>query len=273
MKPRVFIASSVEGLDIAWAIQENLRHVAECTVWTQGVFELNESNIETLLKSLDRFEYGVFVFNSDDVAKIRQKTVNVTRDNVIFELGLFYGSHGKQRNFIIAPQGVNLHIPTDLLGIAPATFDPSHSDGNLTAALGPACTQITRAINKSSEFGHLSESVEIEQVSREWSNSFINVPKSRKDSIRGKWEGEVIPRNSSKLRAPLGKLKPQNVDMSFALKPGMKLITATSTFQSPITERGLILNDELFPKAVDGHDISSGLSFSVDVRDAVDQVL
>jgi hypothetical protein len=30
---------------------------------------------------------------------------------------------------------------------------------------------------------------------------------------------------------------------------------------------------ELFPKAVDGHDISSGLSFSVDVRDAVDQVL
>jgi hypothetical protein len=35
----------------------------------------------------------------------------------------------------------------------------------------------------------------------------------------------------------------------------------------------VVPNVELFPKAVDGHDISSGLSFSVDVRDAVDQVL
>jgi hypothetical protein len=35
----------------------------------------------------------------------------------------------------------------------------------------------------------------------------------------------------------------------------------------------LVIAAELFPKAVDGHDISSGLSFSVDVRDAVDQVL
>ena len=37
-KPRVFIGSSSEGLKVAEYIQLGLDYVAECTVWTQGVF-------------------------------------------------------------------------------------------------------------------------------------------------------------------------------------------------------------------------------------------
>ena len=105
MKPRVFIASSAESLEIAYSIQENLEHIAEITVWSQGVFELSKYTLDQLLDLIDEIDFGVFIFTPDDILQIRNIQKTAVRDNVVFELGLFIGHLGKERNFIVIPKG------------------------------------------------------------------------------------------------------------------------------------------------------------------------
>ena len=149
IKPKVFVASSVEGLDVSYALQENLEHSAEVTVWSQGIFDLSEYVLDELVKGLCEFDFSVFVFSFDDVTRIRSEESKTTRDNVVFELGLFIGSLGRQRCYIVMPRGIKkIHLPTDILGITPATYDPDRIDSNPQAALGTACNQIRRMLKK-----------------------------------------------------------------------------------------------------------------------------
>lgn len=148
-KPQVFIGCSSESLDIGWALQENLERDADCTVWDQGVFKLSESNLESLMKELDKSDYGIFILTPDDITEIREVEKKTPRDNVIFELGLFIGRIGSKRTFMVIPRGYGeLHLPTDLSGIIPAEYDSSRLKSNPKATLGPACNQIRKAITE-----------------------------------------------------------------------------------------------------------------------------
>lgn len=147
-KPRLFIGSSSENLKIAYAIQENLDHDFEATVWNQSVFDLSRSTLETLVAKVPDFDVAVFVFSPDDVANVRGEAKQIVRDNVVFELGLFIGQLGRERTFIVVPRGTeSLHLPSDLLGITAATYEAGRSDRNWNAALGPACNQIRKALD------------------------------------------------------------------------------------------------------------------------------
>ena len=148
-RPRVFVGSSTESLDLAYAIQENLQRDAEVTVWPQGIFEPSQTALRSLIQVLDKSDFGVFVFTPDDRLRLRKRTQSAVRDNVVFELGLFIGKLGSERSFMVVPEGfTDLRIPTDLTGVTPGNYDPSRGDKNLQAALGPFCNHVRRALKR-----------------------------------------------------------------------------------------------------------------------------
>ena len=143
MKPTLFVGSSSESLDVAYAAQRNLEDVSEVVVWTQGIFELTKSYLESLLEALDDTEFGLFILGADDLIRIRGTEMPTARDNVIFELGLFIGRLGRDRTFILMPKrSADFHLPTDLLGVSTATFETPSRPDRIQAALGPACHDI-----------------------------------------------------------------------------------------------------------------------------------
>lgn len=147
MKPSVFIGCARESLEVAYALQEELEYDAEVTVWPQSIFRPSSNTLEELTKQLHRFDFGIFVTTPDDSAVVRGEPRELPRDNVILELGMFIGRLGRERCFIIAPRGdKKLRIPSDLLGLAALEYDPQRLDGNIQAALGPACNKIRKEI-------------------------------------------------------------------------------------------------------------------------------
>jgi hypothetical protein len=145
--PRVFVASSGEAERLAEAIQQNLKG-AEVTLWTQEAFRIGHTIIDELDRNLERSDFGVFVFAPNDIVVIRGQEQLAVRDNVLFELGMFIGRLGKERSFIVRPKGVDMRLPTDLLGIITAKYDRERATREPAAALGSACTQIADAIKQ-----------------------------------------------------------------------------------------------------------------------------
>lgn len=147
MKPKLFIGSSSEALDISHKIKEILEEVASVTIWTENISNLSSNILDDLIKASDEFNFGIFVFNPDDIIEIRNNRHNVVRDNVIFELGLFIGKLGKEKVFFLIPSNNDsLHLPTDLLGVNAGIYDDKREDGDLKFALAPFCNQVKERI-------------------------------------------------------------------------------------------------------------------------------
>ncbi|GAA5620344.1 hypothetical protein Brsp04_00199 [Brucella sp. NBRC 12952] len=147
-KPRMFIMSSVEGLDVAHEIQAGLQHDVMATVWPNGVFWAGGYPLESLETAVAESDFGVAVALFEDIVETgrgdRKPTI---RDNVLFELGMFMGRLGRRRSILVYPNLKGLALPSDLHGLTPASYLPGEVK-DLPARLGPVCTQIRKIVQQ-----------------------------------------------------------------------------------------------------------------------------
>ncbi len=142
----LFIGSSKEGKLLAEELQALLDPYAQPTVWDQDVFMLGGHTLGSLVAAANSFSFAVFVLTADDEVVVRGARHPTARDNLFFEVGMFLGTLGEGRVFLLAPDEIDLKVPSDLTGVTRATWR-ARSDGNLKAALNPAALEIRTAIS------------------------------------------------------------------------------------------------------------------------------
>lgn len=147
IKPTLFIGSSREGLPIAELVKKHLSDFADCKIWNEDVFDFGKSYFETLMELLSLFEYGVLVGTGDDFVVSRKEKQMETRDNVLFEFGLFLGRLGREKVFFLKEKGAK--TPSDLLGVSLPEFSAKDAP-DLEAQIAERCERIKKQISNRS---------------------------------------------------------------------------------------------------------------------------
>lgn len=146
-QPAIFIGSSSEGLDIAICIHKSLRRKPLVPqLWSEGVFESSKTTIEELIRTANTSDFAIVVLTADDLTRSRGKTKPTPRDNVIFELGLFMGAVSRERTYVVAPRGIEIKLPTDLLGVTLLRFERSATK-SLAASMRPMLQKLCKLIS------------------------------------------------------------------------------------------------------------------------------
>lgn len=159
-KPSIVIFSSVPGLRVAQAIQNNLRHSCDVLLWNQGMFEPSGTTLGSILRELDSKDFSIVVMTLDDLT-IRDAEANridtevlktraspTPRDNTVLELGLSIGRLGRERTFLVRDKNPSLKIPSNLNGYNTLDFEFPQDDTNLHAAIAYASNQIETVVKK-----------------------------------------------------------------------------------------------------------------------------
>jgi CRP/FNR family cyclic AMP-dependent transcriptional regulator len=97
--PTVFLGSSSEAQDNAKILQDVLFDCgAEVTAWwSDSAFPASKTFIECLFDLARSTDASLLIASEDDRITKRGQSEFAPRDNVIFEHGLFAGSHGRAR--------------------------------------------------------------------------------------------------------------------------------------------------------------------------------
>ncbi|WP_270280590.1 TIR domain-containing protein [Enterobacter kobei] len=140
-KPVVFIASSSEASLYAETVNLILAEEMHSEIWKNS-FGLSTTTISSIIKKTKEADYAVFIFHPDDKVFIRDVEYDSVRDNVVLELGMFIGSLGIDKCFILLPKSTErvFRLPSDLDGVIGSYYDDQ--DPKAIRALTPSCTKI-----------------------------------------------------------------------------------------------------------------------------------
>jgi hypothetical protein len=135
-KPRIFLGSSGKQRKLLAALARGLEDIAHVEPWTTS-FNPGTTTLERLLELTREVDFAVFAFAQDDWTASAPAAAAASapptesagqaspRDNVVFEAGLFGGTLGMRRTFILHANGAKL--PSDLFGLTCVRYDQAGS--------------------------------------------------------------------------------------------------------------------------------------------------
>lgn len=121
-KATIFIGSSSEAIEngIAHELQQQLQDDFDVRLWAESAV-VGSYTLDSILLQAKAADAAIFMFCKDDTREHRGSVGHVTRDNVVFEYGLFTALLGRDRVAVIEQRGVQL--PSDILGVLNHVID------------------------------------------------------------------------------------------------------------------------------------------------------
>lgn len=135
----IFIGSSSEALPIVEKVKALLEDSYKIIQWNES-FTPNKSTLDCLIENAIKIDEAIFIGAIDDKTSAidttrldREGVLHKTRDNVIFEFGLFLGMLGRKDCIFLADNQMN--IMSDYKGITTILFDQNNLDDSLSQAV------------------------------------------------------------------------------------------------------------------------------------------
>jgi hypothetical protein len=151
-KPRIFLGSSGKQEKLLQAVARGLEGAANIELWTTS-FNPGTTTLERLVELAHEVDFAAFLFAQDDWTINDRPSASddsgqaSPRDNVVFEAGLFGGTLGLRRTFILHAMGTKL--PSDFLGLTCIRY----GDGTSAAEVEIVNQKLRKAIENE---GHIA---------------------------------------------------------------------------------------------------------------------
>ncbi|MEI9914703.1 MAG: TIR domain-containing protein [Methylovirgula sp.] len=144
-KPRLFVISSSEAREVAFAIRDCLTRSVTTRVWTDGTFFAGDYNLEALERAVEESDFAIAIAQPDDIVESRGSRSATLRDNVLFELGLFMGRLTRHRAILVHPKIADLKLPSDLSGLTKLGYDVDETK-DLKANVASVCKDVRHLV-------------------------------------------------------------------------------------------------------------------------------